>query len=79
MSRWRTCLVLLGLALATPLLTGCLTTMVVKGVVHALQNSGEHKSKDDPNSAHARKHESKQPPDSAPERQEPAEQPEGSY
>jgi hypothetical protein len=79
MSRWRTGLVLLGLALATPLLTGCLTTIVVKGVVHALKSSGEHKSKDDADGSHTKKHESKQRPDSAPQRQEPAEQPESPY
>lgn len=69
----------MGLALATPLLTGCLTTMVVKGVVHALQSSGEHKSKDDADHSRGKKHEEKRRPDSAPDRQEPAEQPEGPY
>jgi hypothetical protein len=44
MSRWRTWLAVLGLVVATPLLSGCLTTTIARAVVNKVR---EHKSNAD--------------------------------
>ena len=56
MFRWRTWLVLLGLVLATPLVSGCLTTAIVSGVRHVLRDSDGDKPKHDADSSRAKKH-----------------------
>ncbi len=76
MTHRRTWLVLLGLALATPLVSGCLTTTIARAVIHKLHRSDEQKSTRDADGSRAKKHKSKQRPDSAPERREAPEQPE---
>jgi hypothetical protein len=74
MGRWRTYLLLVGLALATPLVSGCLTTAIARAVIHKLHRSDEQKSTDD--GSRPRKHESKQQrPEPPAERQEAPEQP----
>jgi hypothetical protein len=74
MSRWRTFLVVAGLVLATPLNSGCLTTLAVRAVTHVVQASHKDKATHGEDGSGDKKQRSQEHPESAPARRESPEQ-----
>ena len=73
MGRYRTWLVVLGLALTTPLIGGCLTTTIAGAVIHKVR---ERKPKSEAHDSRTERRDSQQRPASVPQQQEAPPQPE---
>jgi NhaP-type Na+/H+ or K+/H+ antiporter len=73
MGRWRTWLIVVGLVLTTPLVGGCLTTMVARGIIHKVrEHKSKHETEADESRAEKREKRHREAP---PEQQEASEEP----